>query len=129
MLLNSTTIFPLSKLGYLPVIDASPTRIDTVYNILEQNVAIIGSLELDSLVLSWIRRFTLSIVDFVTNDLLNERLAIRVGDFHTSMAYLLSMYNLEALSRLVLRISSLNQTSLHQVLSMVYSVATTTIEA
>ena len=50
-LLNSTTIPPLSKLGYLPVIDASPTRMDTVYTILTQSVAIADSLELDSLVL------------------------------------------------------------------------------
>ena len=51
MLLNSTTIPPLSKLGYLPVIDASPTRMDTVYTILMQCVAIADSLEFDSLVL------------------------------------------------------------------------------
>ena len=46
---NSTTISPLSKRGYLPVIDASPTRMDTVYTIFEQSVAIADSLELYSL--------------------------------------------------------------------------------
>ena len=46
-LLNSTTIPPLSKLGYLPVIDASTTIMDTVYTILTQSVAI----ALDRLVL------------------------------------------------------------------------------
>ena len=49
--LNSATISSLSKLGYIPVIDASPTRMDTVNTILEQSVAITDSLELDSLVL------------------------------------------------------------------------------
>ena len=44
-LLNSTTIPPLSKLGYRPVIDDSPTRMDTVYTMLTPSV------ELDSLVL------------------------------------------------------------------------------
>ena len=54
-LLNSTTIPPLSKLGYLLVKDASPTRMDTVYTILTQSVAIADSLELDSLVLVMVR--------------------------------------------------------------------------
>ena len=88
-LLNSTTIPPVSKLGYLPVIDASPTRIDTVYTILTQSVAIADSLELGSLVL---------VMDQATypkaqqirwqNDSFKERLFIRYGDFHTAMAYL-----------------------------------------
>ena len=50
-LLNSTNVSPLSKLGYLPVIDAIPTRIDTAYTILKQSVAIADSLEHDSLVI------------------------------------------------------------------------------
>ena len=50
-LLYPTTIHPLSKLADLPVIDASPTRMDIVYTILKQIVTISDSLELDSLVI------------------------------------------------------------------------------
>ena len=49
-LLNSTTIPPLSMVGYIPMIDARTTRMDNVYTILKQSVAIADSLALDSLV-------------------------------------------------------------------------------
>ena len=88
-LLNSTTIHSLSKLGYLPVIDASTTIIDTVYTILTQRVAIADSLELDSLVLV-MDQAIYSKAQHIRwqNDSFKERLVIRLGDFHTAMVYL-----------------------------------------
>ena len=88
-LLNSTTIPPLSKLGYLPVIDARPTRMDTVYTILTQSVAIADSLELDNLVLVMDQAiYSKAQQILMQNDSFKERLVIHLGDFHTAMAYL-----------------------------------------
>ena len=88
-LLNSTTISPLSKLGYLSVIYVSLTRMDTVYTILEKSVAITDSIELDSLVLSMNQDIYSKAHQFQwQNDSVTEQLVIRVGDFHTFMAYL-----------------------------------------
>ena len=87
--LNSPTIPPLSKLGYFPVIYASPTRMDTVYTILTQSVAIADSLELDSLVLVMDQAIYSKAQQIRgQNDSFKKRLVIRLGDFHTAMTYL-----------------------------------------
>ena len=45
------SLAPVTKLGYLPVIDSSPTKMDTVYTILKQSVEIANSLELENITL------------------------------------------------------------------------------
>lgn len=42
---------PITTLGYLPVIDTSPTSMDTVHTILKQSIDIADELELDSIAL------------------------------------------------------------------------------
>ena len=71
------------------MIDASPTRMDTVYTILKQSVAISDSFELDSLVL-FLDQTIYSKAQQIRweNYSFEERLVIRLGDLHTSMAYL-----------------------------------------
>ena len=88
-LLSFDVIPPLSKLGYLPVIDASPTKMDTVYTILKQSVDIADSLELDSLVLVMDQAIYAKAQHIRwQSDSFQERLVIRLGDFHTSMSYM-----------------------------------------
>ena len=80
----------VSKIGYLPVIDASPTDRSTVNAILERSLTLADALNLSSVVLvmdqavyakaqeiHWQGR-----VDFT------ERLVLRLGEFHTVMAFL-----------------------------------------
>ena len=62
---------------------------DTVYTILTQSVAIADSLELDSLVLVMDQAiYSKAQLIRWQNDSFKERLVIRVGEFHTAMAYL-----------------------------------------
>ena len=48
-LLQSSNVPPVSKIGYLPVIDASPTDLSTVYTILLRSVDIADRLQLESI--------------------------------------------------------------------------------
>ena len=69
--------------------DASPTRMDTVYTILTQSVAIADSLELDSLALVMDPPIYSKAQQIRwQNNSFKKRLVIRLGNFHTSMAYL-----------------------------------------
>ena len=62
---------------------------DTVYTILTQSVAIADSLELDSLVLVMDQAIYSKAHQIRwQNESFKERLVIRLGDFHTAMAYL-----------------------------------------
>ena len=62
---------------------------DTVNTILTQSVAIADSLELDSLVLVMDQAIYSKAHQIRwQNDSFKKRLVIRLGDFHTSMAYL-----------------------------------------
>ena len=75
------------------MIDASPTRMDTVYTIITQSVAIADSLKLDSLVLVMDHAIYSKAQQIRwQNDSFKERLVIRLG--------YISRYNREALSRL-----------------------------
>ena len=67
------------------MIDVNPTRMDTVYTILEESVAIADSLELDSMNQA-IYPNAQQIV--WQNDSFKERFVFRVGDCITSMAHL-----------------------------------------
>ncbi len=49
ILMRSTKVLPLSKIGYLPIKDASPTDMSTVFTILSQSVAIADSMELEQI--------------------------------------------------------------------------------
>lgn len=50
-LLQRGTILQQSNIGYLPVIDASPTDLDTVHTILTRSSEIADKLELNEIVL------------------------------------------------------------------------------
>ena len=80
---------PITNLGYLPVIDASPTCMDTVYTILKQSINIADELELGSIALVMDQAIYAKAQQIRwENDSFKDRLVVRLGDFHTAMAYM-----------------------------------------
>ena len=80
---------PITNLGYLPIIDASPTCMDTVYTILKQSINIADELELGSIALVMDQAIYAKAQQIRwENDSFKDRLVVRLGDFHTAMAYM-----------------------------------------
>lgn len=77
--LLTTTIPPQSTIAYLPVIDASPTEMDTVKTILVCSVKYADLLQLEAFVL---------VFDQAIHEELKKRIVVRLGAFHTKMSYL-----------------------------------------
>eukprot|EP00057_Strongylocentrotus_purpuratus_P019489 XP_011673963.1 PREDICTED: uncharacterized protein LOC105442958 [Strongylocentrotus purpuratus] len=88
-LLQRCDIPPLTNIGYLPVIDASPTNLNTVYTILCRSVAIADQLGLNRIVVVFDQAIYAKAQEIRwRNDMFRDRLVIRMGEFHTAMAYL-----------------------------------------
>ena len=80
---------PLSQIGYLPIIDASPTQMSTVYTILLRSVALCDLLELPSVVVVFDQAIYAKAQQICwKNEELQQRLVIRLGEFHTTLAVL-----------------------------------------
>ena len=80
---------PLSSIKYLPVIEANPTEMSTIYTILLKSIEIADKLEIDSLVLVSDQAIYSKIQQIRwKNDVFNQRLVVRLGEFHTVMAFL-----------------------------------------
>ncbi|XP_070548281.1 uncharacterized protein [Ptychodera flava] len=87
--LSSNIIRPVSKIGYLPVIDASPTDKSTINTVLSTSVDIANKLRLQSVVLN----MDLAIYSKAQeirwqNEEYTQRLILRLGEFHTAMSFL-----------------------------------------
>lgn len=82
--------FPLSLIGYLPVIDASPTEKSTVNAILEKSLDIADSLRLTAVVLVMDQAIYAKAQEIRWQGIpeFRDRLVIRLGEFHTAMAFL-----------------------------------------
>uniref|UniRef100_UPI00358DF722 uncharacterized protein n=1 Tax=Myxine glutinosa TaxID=7769 RepID=UPI00358DF722 len=88
-LLSCVEVPPKSVIGYLPVIDATPTEMNTVLTILQRSVQIADKLQLEAVVI---------VVDQAIyckaqlirwkNAQFMKRLVIRLGAFHTAMSFL-----------------------------------------
>lgn len=88
-LVDYQNIPPMSKVGYLPVIDASPTDMSTVNTILLRSVDIADSLELDSIAVVFDQAIYAKAQQIRwQNACFSKRLVIRLGEFHTIMSYL-----------------------------------------
>ncbi|XP_056090913.1 uncharacterized protein LOC130070521 [Rhinichthys klamathensis goyatoka] len=88
-LLQRGAIPPQSNIGYLPVIDASPTDLNTVHTILTRSIAIADKLKLSEIVLVMDQAIYSKAQEIRwTNKTFQERLVLRMGEFHTAMAYL-----------------------------------------
>ena len=78
-----------SRIGYLPVIDNSPTEYSTMNAILENGVNIANALQLDHVVMVF-DEAVYSKVQQVRwkNELFYNKLIVRLGEFHTIMSFL-----------------------------------------
>lgn len=83
------TVLPSTHVGYLPVIDASPTDLNTVHTILSRSIAIADSLEQKEVVLVMDQAIYAKAqeIRWQTNSY-SERIVVRMGEFHTAMVYL-----------------------------------------
>lgn len=78
-----------SNIGYLPVIDASPTEMKTVQAILLKSLEIADELQLDQIVLVMDQAIYSKAQQIRWQNItFQERIIIRLGDFHTSMTVL-----------------------------------------
>ncbi|XP_070547379.1 uncharacterized protein [Ptychodera flava] len=87
--LSGNIIQPVSNIGYLPVIDASPTEKSTINTVLSTSVDIANKLRLQSVVLN----MDLAIYSKAQeirwqNEEYTKRLILRLGEFHTVMSFL-----------------------------------------
>ena len=87
----STSIPNQSVVGYLPVIDASPTEMDTVNTILVRSMKYADLLHLAEIVLVFdqaIYAKAMKIIWEGSNEEFRRRIIVRLGAFHTKMSYL-----------------------------------------
>ena len=79
----------VSKIGYLPVIDASPTEMSTVHTILKRSLEIADELQLENIVVVFDQAIYCKAQQIRwQSDIFSKRIVIRLGDFHTVMSYL-----------------------------------------
>ena len=94
-MLNETEIPNESRIGYLPVIDNSPTEYSTINAILEKGVDIANALQLDHIVMVF-DEAVYSKVQQVRwkNEIFHNKLIVRLGEFHTIMSFLTAISKL-----------------------------------
>lgn len=79
----------LSTIGYLPIVDASPTEMATVNTVLLRSVAIADQLGLPSIVVVFDQAIYSKAQQIRWKDqMLSQRLVPRLGEFHTAMSFL-----------------------------------------
>ena len=87
--LNNVFNFIYLQVGYLPIIDASPVEMSTVATILHHSIAIADRLELKNLVVVFDQAIYAKAQQLLWQDpLLQHRLVIRLGEFHSCMSFL-----------------------------------------
>ena len=77
-----------TNIGYLPVIDASPTELSTVNAIFEKSLTIADELELDTIVLVYDQALYSKAQQVRWNNDNYKRTVLRLGEFHTTMSFL-----------------------------------------
>ena len=88
-LLSEVEVPPQSVIGYLPVIDGSPTEMNTVLTILQRSVQIADKLNLETVVLVMDQAiYCKAQIIRWRNAQFMKRLVIRLGAFHTAMSFL-----------------------------------------
>ena len=86
-LLSKVEVPSKSVIGYLPIIDISPTEMDTILNILKQSVDIADKLKLGTIVLVMDQAIYAQLIRW-RNPQYMEKLVIRLGVFHTAISFL-----------------------------------------
>ena len=88
-LIHRGALPPPTNIGYLPVIDSSPTELGTVETILKRSTEIANKLELQEIVLVFDQAIYAKAQEIRwKNETYKERLTVRMGEFHTCMAFL-----------------------------------------
>ena len=88
-LLSTVDVPAKSVIGYLPIIDASPTEMDTVLTILQRSVQIADKLNLETIVVVFDQAiYSKAQIIRWSNAQFMKRLVVRLGAFHTAMSFL-----------------------------------------
>lgn len=88
-LLAQVEVPPRSVIGYLPVIDGSPTDMSTVLTILQKSIQIADKLELEAIVIVMDQAiYSKAQLIRWKNAQFMKKLVIRLGAFHTAMSFL-----------------------------------------
>lgn len=86
---NTTYAAVKTTIGYLPVFDCNPTEMSTINTLLERSIKIANHLNVDNLVLVMDQAMYSKAQQIRwQNDIFQSRLVLRLGEFHTVMAYL-----------------------------------------
>lgn len=87
--LSSTKSIPITKIGYLPVLDGNPSDISTVNSILLKSLEIADELQLPCIVLVMDEAIYSKAQQIRwNNDEFLKRIVLRLGDFHVAMSFL-----------------------------------------
>ena len=110
-----------SKIGYLPVIEASPTKYDTVFTILQKCIDYADLLRLNYIMVVFDMAIYLKAQEIRWNDkILHDRVVVRLGEFHTAMSYLGVIgrrFGSAGLSDILVEADIIGQGSINSVLS------------
>ena len=80
---------PITNIAYLPVIDASPTELATIKTILDRSISIADKLELSQIVVVFDQAIYAKVQEIRWKDeVFMDRIVVRMGEFHTCMAFL-----------------------------------------
>ncbi|XP_070535408.1 uncharacterized protein [Ptychodera flava] len=86
---SGNAVPPVSKIGYLPVIDASPTDKSTVNTILSRSVDIANKLCLPNIIVNMDEAIYSKAQEIRwQNEEYTNRIILRLGEFHTAMSFL-----------------------------------------
>lgn len=86
IMLKQDSILPSTNVGYLPVIDASPTDANYVHTILSRSTAIADSLKQKEMLIVMDQAIYAKAQEILwQTSSYSERLVIRMGEFHTAM--------------------------------------------
>lgn len=78
-----------SCIGYLPIIDASPTDLNTVYTILQRSISIANKLGLEKIVVVMDQAIYAKAQEIRwQNPVFMQRLVLRMGAFRTAMTFM-----------------------------------------
>ncbi|XP_028408500.1 uncharacterized protein LOC114531056 [Dendronephthya gigantea] len=120
-MLNETEIPNESRIGYLPVIDNSPTEYSTINAILESGVDIANALQLDHIVMVFDEAVYAKVQQVRwKNEMFYNKLVVRLGEFHTIMSFLSAISKLfedAGLKDILIESGIVNEGSIKGVLS------------
>ena len=87
--LQADKVLNKSNIHYLPVVDASPTELTTIYTIMKKSLDLADVLDLGNMVIVCDQAIYAKVqeIRWSNNELMN-RLVVRMGEFHTCMAFM-----------------------------------------